>query len=84
MWSPPAPQPWLAGTNPARAGRSPVARWARARTGETRALRARALPPPPLTSSTRWSWAPPPSPRAYSQRAAQLTGGRQTQELPAP
>lgn len=45
------------------------------------ACSSRARPPSthPFTSSTRWSWAPPPSPRAYSQRAAQLTGGRQTQ-----
>lgn len=79
MWSPPAPQPWLAGKNRARAGRSPVARWARARRAK-RVLFARAPSlRPPFTSSTRWSWAPPPSPRAYSQRAAQLTGGRQTQ-----
>lgn len=51
MWSPPAPQPRLPGTNPARAGRSPVARWARARTGETRAIRARAPSSPPPTPS---------------------------------
>lgn len=92
MWSPLHRSPGrLARIPPARGAPLEPAGRARARAhmAQTRALCARAPslgthpPPQSFLSPTRRSWAPPPSPRSYSGSAAQLTGGRQTQRLPA-
>lgn len=79
---------WLARIPPAPGAPPEPAGRARAHTRPKRVLFARApsLGPPStqaFLSPTRRSWAPPPSPRSYSGSAAQLTGGRQTQWLPA-